>query len=178
MTTGDVILVHGEKLLQRAIQWFQGLIYTSGWRWNHAGLIVCFDGEPFVCEATAKGIVFTPFKDFEGKDFIIGAPVQPIPDELKDDIARFCLPHAGNVRYDFVNLLVEQPVKIISKELIGREIWIGARNDKRATRRFICGEWVAYVYHRFFNCFENYPEIDTCSIYNSGLFNWSKNQNP
>lgn len=172
MRTGDVILIRGRKALPKIIQWFQKLIYSDGWQWNHAGLILNIENDVFVCEATEKGIVITPFEKFICKDYIIGYPIQIIPEETLSDIVKFCLPYAGNVHYDFVNLLIEQPIKILSKEVFGREIWIGAKTEKKATKQFICGEWVAFVYNKFFACFPEYPKISPAEIYISNIFNW------
>ena len=50
--------------------------------------------------------------------------------------------YINKTKYDYLNLLVYQPIKILS---LGK-IWLGEKKEDEKT--FICSEWVAFVYNK------------------------------
>ena len=165
INTGDCLLVSSHSWLARQIQRFQKLVNKKGGEWNHAAQFwVCYD-ELFVIESIEKGIVCTPFKDYidSDKKLLICKP-QFLVDGSQ--FGAFMLPYAGRSRYGFFNLIFAQILKIIT---FGK-IWIGP--SKKNTRRFICGEWVAFVYNHFnSNIFTSWNKVAPVDIYQNPYFN-------
>jgi hypothetical protein len=164
LKTGDMVLVSSKGWLSKLIQWFQGN------KWNHAGIVINSFGENYVCEATEKGIVFTRINHYLDKpdyyDLKIKRGGLSIPEE---QLMNLCLDNT-DVGYDFVNLFIHQPIKFISKWIFGNKIWIGAKNNKRAKRRFICGEWVAYCYNETIGLFGDWKSIAPVKLDNHAQF--------
>lgn len=50
-------------------------------------------------------------------------------------------PFINKTKYDYIDLLIYQPIKILS---FGK-IWLGEK--KEDGKKFICSEWVSYVYN-------------------------------
>lgn len=134
--TGDTLLVGGHSFLAKAIQDFEKC------KWNHAGMFYwCYD-ELMVAEAEKPGVVLTPFSEYiKGKSHLLICK----PDFAVDGIeyGKFILPKLGKTRYGFFNLLIAQPIKFLTN---GR-IWIGS--DNQNPKRFICGQFVEYIYNHF-----------------------------
>lgn len=184
MTTGDVILVHGEGFLPRKIQGFQHLEGKPGWEWNHVGIIIGVNGMVYVSEMIGKGCVNTRWDDYLDRidkkeiSIITGTPVRELSIGEMTSVVSTAMESAGRVRYERKNLLLEQPVRILSDFITGNEVWLGAEKEKKAAKRQICGEYVCYHYHKIRNDFPEWYKSAPIDIYNSGLFNWSKKQNP
>lgn len=136
--TGDNILVSSNSWLAEEIQWFQGSI------WNHAGKFIWLFERLYVCEAAENGICLTPFEDYmnSNKGLMIQKPRNPYTDIEKKRLSEWMLPRCGHVKYEYKNLLIEQPIKYIAKKLTGKELWIGSLSEHKADKRYICGEWV------------------------------------
>ena len=164
--TSDILLVSSKGFLPDAIQEFQGNKY------NHAGLILEIENVFYVCEALKYGIALTNINDYlENKSkqlLILRSEIEPT-NETKSKMINFCLPYCGNAPYEYINLLFYQPIKYIAKKLFGKEIWIG-RSKAKSNKRFICGEWVAYVYNEFTFDFENWNKVAPVDLYNSKKF--------
>ena len=160
--TGDNLLVSSEGFLPEAIQWFENC------KWNHSAFFLWINDILYVIEADKHGIALTKFQDYidSDKGLLILKPKNPINDEIKSEIINFVLEYTGHTPYDFINLLFYQPIRYITRFLFGKEIWIG-RGKSKANRRFICGEWVAYVYNNIFGWFNNWNEIAPEDIYNN-----------
>jgi len=159
LNTGDILLVNSKGFLPRAIQLFQGNEY------NHAAMYVSIWDEPFVAEADKKGVQFTHLDHYTSN-----------PDRYKlmflkpnfyIDERQFALQAtslAGSVNYDFINLFIHQSIKMVTGK------WIG-RKGKKASNRFICGEFVAYVYCECTETvFQEWWNIAPKDLYNSENF--------
>ena len=158
--TGDNLLVSSTGPLQEAIQWFEDC------DWNHSGFFIWINNILYVIESDIHGIALTKFQDYiDGdKGLLILKPKIQIDEKTKSDIIDFVLEYTGHTPYDFVNLLVKQPIKYITKFLFGKELWISWSKSK-ATRKFICGEWVAFIYNHFFGWFDNWYKLAPENIY-------------
>lgn len=136
--TGDNLLVSSKTWLAKEIQWFQDCI------WNHAGKFIWLCDRLYVCESDKYGICLTPFENYSesNKGLMIQKPIEPYTDIEKKRLSEWMLPRCGHVKYEFKNLLFEQPIKYISKAITGKEVWIGTVSEHQADKRYICGEWV------------------------------------
>ena len=62
------------------------------------------------------------------------------------------LPYVGHTPYNYFELMIAQPIYIITD----KKIWLGNKDNKK----FICSEFVAFVYNHFnSNIFNNGPII-------------------
>lgn len=165
INTGDCLLVSSHSWLARQIQKFQKIVNKDGAKWNHAAQFwVCYD-ELFVIEADKYGIACTPFKDYidSDKDLLVYKPQFSVDGS---EYGKFMLRYAGHTRYGKFNLIFAQSIKMLT---FGR-VWIGP--SKKQTKKFICGEWVAFVYNHFNeNIFSNWNEAAPIDIYESPYFN-------
>jgi hypothetical protein len=61
--------------------------------------------------------------------------------------------------------------KLFKKEWLGEEgIWIG-KGKEHSKKRFICGEWVMFIYNHFLGWFEdNWYKGAPVDLFNSGNF--------
>ena len=142
--TGDTLLVSSKSLLAKLIQKFQKIQNKEAGKWNHAAMFWWGYDELFVIEADKRGICITPFKDYSesNRELLLLVPKFEV-DGVK--YGSFMLPYCGHTRYDKFNLLIAQSVKILT---FGK-VWLGERKQK--DNKFICGEWVAFVYNHFNN---------------------------
>lgn len=166
----DVLLVHNKKgFLTKAIQEFQENKY------NHAGILLWLQGKIYVSEAVDNGLALTPFISdyFAYNDvdyqFLILRPSFIIPPSVREEAIHYILSKTGHSEYDFVNLLVHQPIKYIAKKVFGKELWIG-RKRELANRTFVCGEWVGHVFNKYFGVFFDHHKIAPVDIYNHKQF--------
>ena len=158
--TGDNLLVSSEGFLPEAIQWFENC------KWNHSAFFLWINNVLYVIESDGHGIALTKFQDYINgyKGLLVLKPKLPIDDKIKSEIIDYVLEYTGHTPYDFLNLLFFQPIRYITKFLFSKEIWIG-RSKRKANKRFICGEWVAYIYNHFFGWFINWNQVAPVDIY-------------
>lgn len=165
--TGDCLLVSSKGILPDAIQWFENC------KWNHAAFFLWLNDILYVIESDIHGIALTKFDDYikGDKGLLICKPKTQLNEQTKSDMINFTLEYTGHTPYDFINLLFFQPIRYITKFLFNKEIWIG-RGKSKANRRFICGEWIAYIYNHFFiNWFKNWNQISPADIFYDINFN-------
>jgi hypothetical protein len=158
--TGDNLLVSTNSWLGRAIQDFQKC------KWNHAGKIVIIDDVVYVCEADKRGICLTPLTNYTNNQsrytLLIQKPKEPFKIDELDKMVDFMLPLCGHVGYEYVNLLIYQPIKYLTG------IWLGAKKPAKADKRYICGEWVARVDNEIRGWFEGeWEKIAPVDLFNS-----------
>ena len=170
--TGDIGLVHSHGFLPEAIQEFQGDEY------NHALIFVWIGHKLWCFEAIKEGCAFTDFNEYLKKQDAGECSLlvlKPINDEMArvkyDDFIDFVLP-LTHKPYGFFNLLVLQAIKFIGVKLgklFGKEWdwWLGGKNN---TRRFICGELVAYIYNHFLKWFPNWYKLAPMFLHISDKF--------
>lgn len=157
--TGDSLLVSGHSWLAKTIQDIQKA------KWNHAGMFYwCYD-ELMVAEADRPGVVLTPFSEYiNGKSHLLILKPKFVCDG--SEYGKFILPMLGKKRYGFLNLLVAQPIKFLTR---GR-IWVGSNNEN--PKRFICGQYVEYVYNHFNpDMFPNWVRDAPLDLFKSLHFN-------
>ena len=141
--TGWTVLVSTRnKELPKIIQWFQKIVSKLGYKYNHAMVAWWAYGRLFFIEADKYGIAITPFEDYS--DNLKYELLVLIPKFEVDGVeyGKFMLPFCGHAKYDKWNLLIAQPVSIISDG----EIWLGGKENNK---KFICAEWVYFVNKHF-----------------------------
>ena len=164
--TGDNLLVSSKGIVPEAIQWFQTC------KFNHSAFFIWLNNILYVIEADKHGIALTKFKDYieSDKGLLILKPKVKIDDKTKSDMIDFVLEYTGHTPYEYINLLFYQPVRYIWKKLFGKEIWIG-RSESKSHKKFICGEWVSFIYNVFMGWFTNWNEVAPVDIYFDRNFN-------
>jgi hypothetical protein len=165
INTGDALLVSGTSWLARTIQKFQSLEKQNGSHWNHAGMFWwCYD-KLMVIEADRLGITCTDFHSYyiHGKsELLCLKPKFPI---YGNDYGKFLCKFWGHSKYDYYTLLIAEPVKFLTNN----RLWIGRNN--LSSYRFICGEFVAFVYKHFHpELFPDVTRISPSELYNSYIF--------
>jgi hypothetical protein len=130
--SGDILLVGTNTFLSKAIKFFQKNKYS------HAGIFIWIYDELFVCESDKRGIALTKAEDYFNNNKYDLKILKPKFDIDEKKLAKIMLPHCGKTPYDFVSLLIYEPIRFI----FGK--WIGG-NAKNSANRFMCGEWCAYV---------------------------------
>lgn len=172
--TGDNLLVSSKGILPEAIQWFEDC------KWNHSAFFLWLNDILYVIEADKHGIALTKWEDYTKSDkgLLILKPKKPIDDKTKSDMIDFVLEYTGHTPYEYINLLFYQPIRYIAKKLFDKEIWIG-RSKSKSNKKFICGEWVAYIYNHFFGWFSKWNQIAPVDIYDDSNFDyyeWRKSE--
>lgn len=165
--TGDILLVHGTSDLADIIEDFQSIEDKEFGKWTHAGLFLRINGELYVCEADKLGICLTPFRAYTdaGKELMIGRYIIHYTEDYSKQLIDFCLPYCGHAKYNKWGL-VQQAWKYI-KKIFDKyaKIYVKPNNTK-----FMCGEWVAYVYNWLFGEFSNWQTYAPLDLCKSGLF--------
>jgi len=136
LKNGMILGLHTYKgFLPKSIQKFVGTI-------NHTGSVVIEDGKIVIWEMLKNGDFPTPFEDYikgikEGKYAIIFYEIdydEAIPTEYTQKRwLEYYHENKGTIPYDKVNLVVNQPIKILTG------IWTGKRGEK-AKHEQICHE--------------------------------------
>jgi hypothetical protein len=148
--TGDVLFVHGQSDLADIIEGFQEIENNQYGKWTHAGLFLIIEENLYVCEADKLGICLTPFKAYTDakKELMIGTYIPHDTSIFADDFIDFSLPYCGHAKYNKWGL-IQQAWKYL-KKLINKNAKI---YPKPNNTKFMCGEWVAYVYNNLFGEF-------------------------
>jgi len=164
--TGDIILTQGRSTLSKLIGIFQSKENKEYGKYSHSGLVWIAYGRVFIVEAQKEGIVITDYEEYYEKSGKFKKILLLKPDVKIDGsvFGEMMLPYIGRVRYDFFNLLISQPIKILFDK------WIGAK--KQRTRRFICHEWTTFMYNKYFDCklFENPLKANVVDIATNTFF--------
>jgi len=161
----DVILVASKSMLGKSIQSFLDA------KVNHAGVCIWLEGELYISEAEARGLQLVPFNQYMNTDrgfFILQ------PQELKSKFDVHYMKHTilretKAHPYDYMSLLVYQPIRQIMRKLFNKKVWIG-KKDKYAKKRFYCSEWVAYLYNIFYGKFPDWWLISPKDLGESHFF--------
>ena len=146
-----VLGVHTNKnLLSRIIRWFTGAYY------QHSGTIVVINNKIWVFEAVEQGAVLTPFDDYiigieagkyEVAFFEPDMTVLTIYADTEEKWLNFVKRYVDKTPYDFENLIIDQPIRILTGE------WIG-KTGEEAKKRMICNE-LSYTHLQ-----ETFPEVE------------------
>ena len=86
-----------------------------------------------------------------------------------EDLMHLSIETAGHKGYDFMNLLVHQPIKAAWKWLTGKELWVG-KHDEQANGRFICSERTAFIMNKYFYNEPEWYKISTEHFANSDQY--------
>jgi len=131
-----ILGVHTNKnLLSRIIRWFTGQYY------QHSGTVVRIKNKIWIFEEVEEGAVLTPFEDYiktisegihEVAFYVVDMEEVNINETTTSKWLEFVKKYKG-IPYDFENLLLNQPVKILLKE------WIGSTGED-SKKRMICNE--------------------------------------
>lgn len=126
----------------------------------------------YVHEAERYGLTNTEFSHYEDPKYsiwIARPKTIKITDDDKRKLIHEAISSAGHKPYDFVNLLIHQPIKAITKSLFGKPLWLGKRK-KKADKRFICSERTAYIMNKFFGTEPTWNDISTEHFMNSDRY--------
>ena len=127
----------------------------------------------YVHESKKFGIINTNFRKFylKSKYTVYIARLKGVmPTVQRDDkLMQFAIESAGHAGYDFMNLLIHQPIKFLWKKLTGKTIWLGRKN-KKAEGRFICSERTAFIMNKFFCNEPKWWEISTDHFMNNAQY--------
>ena len=109
----------------------------------------------------------TKFKNYieSDKGLLVLKPKDKLSNQMKSDIIDFVLEYTGHTPYEYINLFFYQPIRYIAKKIFNKEIWIG-RSKSKSNKKFICGEWVAFIYNKFLKLFDNWNEVAPVDIFN------------
>lgn len=167
LQTGDIILISSEGFVPEIIQRFQGN------KWNHAGIIIKIESDCYISEATENGVIFSPlskyFSNTDHYDIRVLRYRKDLNYNRKKIITRLALT-STNRGYDFLNLVFHQVIKFTTKAIFGKPLWIGAKNDRAGAKRFVCGEWVGYLYFYILGLFEDWRMIAPVKLAKSPYF--------
>lgn len=163
--TGDNLLVSTDSWLGRTIQKFEKNSY------NHAGKLFWINNVLYVSEADKYGISLTKLTHYTNNPskykLLVQKPVVPFTEEEVGKMYNFAIPKSGHIKYDYINLLVYQPIKFLT---FGK-IWLGSKDSDKQNRRYICGEWVARIDNEIRGWFSNWSKVAPVDLYNSDKYN-------
>lgn len=164
--TGDILLVSGTDEQAKIIQEFQCKEDAVAGIYNHSGIFYWSAGKNlYIIEASyvqqrkiKAAIVITPFDKYINKDCSL------LRLSFKDDystnaIEKTAFNYVGTP-YEYMNLLVEQPLRILFN------IWLGRK--KKADKKFICHEFSQTVWNVVEGIFPECYKGDVSKLY------WSK----
>jgi len=168
LQTGDIALTSGSSALGNAIEKVQAIQDDSevSSMYSHSG-IIRRQGKVFITEAQKHGICNNDFhKRYMNSDYDSLMILRPKMKIEKSRMVEEMMPFIGNSKYDFKNLIIFQPFKILFKR------WIGEK--KQNTKRFICHEWTAFVYNNHFKnsgvIFPKETQVNSKDIFDNNLF--------
>jgi len=159
-----ILLVDSDTFVANTIHKFQGN------RWNHAGMLVEAYGERYVVEAIETGIGFTPFSEYaeayrkQQKDLML-LELNTELDVSEAELMKFILPYT-RTGYEYSNLIGHQAIKFITKKIFGKALWLG-RRKRKGDKKFICGEWCAFVINYYVNLFPEWHKIAPSDLFDS-----------
>jgi hypothetical protein len=154
--TGDLGLVRGKAFLSKAIQMF------TGSKVNHAFMFWWAYDELFCIEEDKSGnkvgLITTKYDDYlkTGKEIFIRRPKFDVDGS---EYGKFMLPYLGITRYSFFDLLIAQPIYIIS----GKKLWIGGTSMD--DNRTVCSGWYAFVCNHFTGLFPNWYKLSPNDLF-------------
>lgn len=151
LISGDVFMNDTKGFLPDSIDMFQK---TTD---NHAGMIL--NNHRFYelssSEAIGRGVtrrsfrhyVFNEKKKYRSISFYRLKTKRSNLKKLGSTLELETILKENITGYDFLNLLFFQVVRLGWYNIFGKKIWIGGGKEK-GEKRFICGEWVAYIINK------------------------------
>ncbi len=131
--TGDIFHCSGERLLSRLIKRF-----TKS-KFSHSAVFIEIWNQAYVMDSQSKGTNLIPFDEWEKKwNYTYEVHRSPLLfDETKRrEFAIKALSRSGNTGYDFISLLIRQPLYLITGK------W--KEKESRKHKRMYCSEFVAW----------------------------------
>jgi len=161
----DVILVASETFVGKSIQKFIDA------KINHAGVLIWLENKLYVSEAVGSGLQLVSWEEYINSDkgFIILKPNGLSAKFDIDYIKHSILSQTKAHKYDYLSLLVFQPIRHLCRKLFGKSIWLG-KKGKYAKKRFFCSEWVAYLYNIYYGKFPSWWLTDPADIQKGTFF--------
>lgn len=131
LKTGDVLHCSGKRILSRLIKWF------TRSKFSHSALFIEIWGQPYVIDAQDDGVNLRPWKAWNDKyGYDITAMRSSVEFDSKE-FAKRSMIKIGHTGYDFVSLLIRQPIRIIF------DTWHVKKNE---SEKMFCSEYVAWTY--------------------------------
>jgi len=146
LQTGDIILQHDKfNIFDPATYYPLITRYATKSRYNHAGIVMEFDGLKFVAESLINGVNIREIEVLQGKDIAIYRNMLYTPRIFKEEaeeILEFLFKAEGK-KYDFKDALLSQGLYCISYSVFKNDgLWVGSRR-KNAEKTYYCSELVA-----------------------------------
>jgi hypothetical protein len=157
LQTGDVLLYKSTSWLSKAIRFF------SKSKYSHASVVFDCWFNFFVAEADRKGVLVNSIENsIKGCEILVLRPKQSVNQSFNVYITRTL----GNYEYGFFKLAVVQLVWQLSLH----NIWLG--KTKGEPKHFICGEYVEYMFHKYFfdQHFLNWRKATPQTLFESDFF--------
>lgn len=129
---GDILHCYSNSFLSKTIR------KMSDSKYSHSAMVIEIWGKFFIIDSQARGTTIKTIEDWTKKYqylYSVSRPKYNIDDELKFRAMEKC----GDTPYDYVSLLIYQPIY----QLCGK--WLGKKSDN-ADRRMYCSEFISYVY--------------------------------
>ncbi|MBN1989007.1 MAG: hypothetical protein JW783_06425 [Bacteroidales bacterium] len=146
LQSGDVLHCTADRLLSRIIRTF-----TKG-RVNHTALAIEVWDELFIIDAQKDGINLRPIDEWNRK-YTYSYRVHR-PKEFTTEIRIKAVSKIGSTPYDFLSLIVWQPIYILTGK------WHG-RGKKNAGKRMYCSEYIAWLFD-----FDYWWQLSPQAVYN------------
>ena len=165
-TTGDIVLVHGNSVVDRLIQFGERIRDSKQASfYNHAAYVISADGS--LLQATGRGIEFGNFHTSfaNNETLVIPNPLNPAQTQDALKFAESCI----NVKYGYLEI-ASIGLDLLSPHFI----------HFRSGNTLICSEFVAKILeHGGWIS----PKLDTSHVMPSDLYNYfvrtdSENENP
>lgn len=162
--TGDILCVgHSNTFVSKAISRLTKSEYSHCcifW-WNYNELFVIeSDGDKMF---DRPGVVLTPFSEYlkSKRKLLILKPNFYVDGS---DWGKFMLTKVGRIRYNYWNLIVAQPIYIISN----KKLWVGTKSNN--DQRMVCSSFAGYVINNFNpDIYKNWYEIQPKDIANDEI---------
>jgi len=135
LQTGDILNCKGNGVIAKLISFFTQSDFT------HSAIVVVLGKDVCVLEMQKNGCELKTFdnwvKEYNYQYIAMRSNNYDISTES-------ILDYSGIHGYDFINLLIRQPLKIIKSALTRKNIVL--KRERNESERFICSEMVATLY--------------------------------
>lgn len=145
LQSGDVLHCTSERLLSRIIRKL-----TKG-RVNHSALAIEVWGELFIIDAQKDGTNLRPISEWNKKYKYSYKIFRPT--DFSTEIRSKAISKIGSTPYDFLSLIVWQPIYILTGK------WHG-RSKENADDRMYCSEYIAWLFN-----YENWWQLSPQAVY-------------
>lgn len=133
--TGDIFHCSGERLLSRIIK------KVTKSKFSHSAVFIEIWGQPYIMDSQAKGTNLIPFDEWSKKwnyTYEVHRSLLLSDENLRREFAIRAMSRSGNTGYDFVSLLIRQPIYLLTGKWRERESSKG--------KRMYCSEFVSWCH--------------------------------